>query len=64
MKTLYIIWFTVLVVLVAGFWYMNHEINKLVQENKEPVTSQQIQDAELQGAIEKTYDPQQAGRNE
>lgn len=64
MKSLIIIWLGLLVILIAGFWYMNNEINKLVQENKEPVTSQQIKDAELQGAIEKTYDPQQAGRNE
>jgi hypothetical protein len=42
---------------------MNHEINKLVKENIEPVTSEQIRQAELSGAIEQTYNPQQAGLN-
>jgi len=63
MKTLVVIWILVLVTLIGGFWYMNHEINKLVQETKEPVTSEQIRSAELSGAIEKTYDPQPAGLN-
>lgn len=30
MKTLLAIWVLVLVILVAGFWYMNNEINNLI----------------------------------
>jgi len=60
----YLVTLGVLIFLVVfGLFWVNSEINKRVQENKEPVTSEQIQDAELQGATEKTYDPQQAGLN-
>ena len=34
------------------------------EDSSAPVTSQEIKQAELEGAIEKTYDPQQAGRNQ
>lgn len=51
MKSLLIIWVTLGLIIVGGFLYMNNEINKLVVESKESVTSGQIREAEQSGAI-------------
>lgn len=74
MKTLLYIWVSLIILLIAGFWYMNNEINRLVRvsalsEDSLQVTAKVPYNGHNMPVVrnygtQETYDPQQAGHNE